>query len=113
MLYNTPRSVMNKYVVKELVVSASYRTSTYGQSMAHRTTGWRRCSGLSKATSSGDDSVFHDIIKSTEADVFVLYGVIVEVLWRMGVRSGETQYVGTRPTVSMTMSEKMIFIHSE
>lgn len=32
---------------------------------------------------SGDDSVFHDIVKYNEADVLVLYGVMVEVLWGM------------------------------
>lgn len=32
---------------------------------------------------SGDDTVFHDIVKYNEADVLVLYGVMVEVLWGM------------------------------
>ena len=32
---------------------------------------------------SGDESVFHDIVKYNEADVLVLYGVMVEVLWGM------------------------------
>lgn len=32
---------------------------------------------------SGDTSVFHDIIKYNEADVLVIYGILVELLWNM------------------------------